>query len=209
MKIINDLVVLDLETTASEDEKGFQKNDWIIQVGAVYLKKTEDRKGLEKVGTFDKLVQPQEPISQFIEELTGVTQEAVNQAPMFDVVGQEFLDWTRSFGNPKQLRICCWGNYFDMPVLRKNYEAYGFKMPFSGTAFDIKTYASLWMMLSGRRADKLSVEHVARIMGIEPSGKYHNALVDAETEADILLRIFDDLDGGVFIDSELFKFTRK
>lgn len=201
MKIVNDLIVVDLEATANEDEKGFQTNDWITQVGAVYLQKTEDRKGLKKVGTFDKLVQPQEEISERIEEITGISNEMVANAPMFDIVGNDFIQWAHSFGNIKQARLCCWGNYFDMPLLRKNYQAYGFKMPFSGTGFDIKTYASLWMMLSGRRADKLSVEHVARIMGIKPKGRYHNALVDAEVEADILLRIFEDLNGGAFIET--------
>lgn len=200
MKIIQDLVVLDLETTSSEDENGFQKNDWIIQIAAVYLKRDDNNSSLTKVSEFNSLVKPKENISNFITDLTGISNEMVQDIDYFDLVGLNFLNWVKSNGNIKNVRICAWGNYFDIPVLRKNYEHYKINYPFSGTAFDIKTYASLWVMLSGRRTDRLSVEHVCNIMGIIPKGKYHDALTDAHAEADILLKIFDDLSNGIFIE---------
>jgi inhibitor of KinA sporulation pathway (predicted exonuclease) len=202
MKIIQDLVVLDLEATSSQDDDGFQKNDWIIQIAAVYLKRNDQNNSLSKLNDFNRIVKPKEDISEFIESLTGISNEAVQDKNYFDVVGQEFLEWVASNGSIKNVRLCAWGNYFDIPLLRKNYQYYKINYPFSGTAFDVKTYASLWMMLSGRRTDKLSVEHVCNIMGLSPKGKYHDALTDAHAEADILLRIFDDLSNGFFIEDE-------
>jgi inhibitor of KinA sporulation pathway (predicted exonuclease) len=199
MKIIQDFVVFDLEATSSQDARGFQRNDWIIQIGAVYLKRNEENSKLEKVGEFDKLVKPKEHISDFIKNLTGISNEDVFSENNFDVVGNQFSEWIKSIGNIKNVRLCAWGNYFDIPLLRKNYEAYGMPYPFSGTAFDVKSYASLWMMLSGRRTDRISVSHVADIMGIRPEGEYHNALTDAKITSEIMLRIFNDLDHGVFI----------
>lgn len=199
MKIIQDFIVFDLEATSSVNSDGFQTNDWIIQLGAVYLKRNEENSKLEKIGEFNKLVKPKEKISEFITGLTGITNDAVENENYFDVVGNQFTSWVKSLGNIKNVRLCAWGNYFDIPLLRKNYEKYLVPYPFSGTAFDVKSYASLWMMLSGRRTDRLSVEHVADIMGIKSEGNYHDALTDARVTSEILLKIFDDLNQGVFI----------
>jgi DNA polymerase III epsilon subunit-like protein len=199
VKIINDFIVLDLEATSSNNTDGFQVNDWIIQLGAIYLKRNEDNNKLFKVSEFASLVKPKENISEFITQLTGISNLDVANEDYFDKVGDKFTEWAKSFGNIKNIRLCAWGNYFDIPLLRKNYEKYLLPYPFSGTAFDVKTYASLWMMLSGRRVDRLSVEHVADIMGIEISGRLHNALTDAQITSEIMLRIFEDLDQGVFI----------
>lgn len=199
MKIIQDFVVFDLEATSSNNLDGFQTNDWIIQIAAVYLKRNEQNNKLEKVSEFNKLVKPKEKISDFITKLTGISNESVENENYFDEVGPQFTNWVNSLGNIKNVRLCAWGNYFDIPLLRKNYEKYLIPYPFSGTAFDVKTYASLWMMLSGRRTDRLSVEHVADIMGVKPEGKYHDALTDAQVTSNILLKVFDDLDQGVFI----------
>mgnify|MGYP001602532521 FL=1 len=56
----------------------------------------------------------------------------------------------------------------------------------------------LWTAMSGRRTDKLGVETVASMMGIQPEGRYHRALTDAVTEAKILQRVFADLESGFF-----------
>lgn len=201
MKLNNDLIVLDLETTAGQDEHGNQTNNDIIQIGAVLL----DR-NLNFVQSFGSLVKPREPVSQFITELTGITDEAAQAArPFTDVVREMEQTFFPLITNTKNIRLCAWGTYFDIPILRRQYREYQLDYPFSGTAFDVKTLAMLWMSLSDRRTDKLSVEHVANVMGIEADGTYHDALVDAKTEASILQRIFDDLNKGVFFNGQLIK----
>jgi DNA polymerase III alpha subunit (gram-positive type) len=202
MKIMQDLIVFDLEATSSQSAEGHQENNNIIQIGAVYLKKIDNKK-YEITDRFNETIKPKnEVISSFIEELTGITNEAVKDKNYFDHAGNAFQEWAIKNGNIKSIRLCAWGNYFDVPLLRKHYEKFNIKYPFSGTAYDIKSWTALWLMLSGRRTDKMSVESISQLMGIKPQGKFHDASVDAEMTAKIALRIFEDLDNGIFVDND-------
>ncbi len=201
MKISQDLVIFDLEATSSTNEDGHQENNNIIQIGAVYLKRIENSSYVI-ADRFNELIRPKdEIISPFIEELTGITNESIKNRPFFDSIGNEFKDWVSKNGNIKSTRLCAWGNYFDIPLLRKHYQNFNLQYPFSGTAYDVKSWTALWLMLSGRKCDKMSVESISKLMGIKIEGKLHNALVDAELTAQIAINIFNDLDGGVFIDN--------
>lgn len=72
-RMINKFVVVDLETTGNNPKKG----DKIIQFAAVVI---EDGKITE---SFSSLVNPQRPIPAFIEELTGLEDKMVKDAPLF------------------------------------------------------------------------------------------------------------------------------
>jgi DNA polymerase III subunit epsilon len=198
MKLNNELLVFDLEATSNQEAEtkpAHQTNDFIIEVGAVLL----DRQ-LEIVGEFQSLVKPGEAITPFIQGITSITNEMVADQPSWLEVAPQFQKWAQeSVKNIKNVRLCPWGNYFDIPLLRKVYQHYGLSYPWSGTAFDCKTIAMLWCALSGRRTDKLSVSAVAKLMGIEPEGQYHRALVDARTQAKIVQRALKDLSSGYFL----------
>jgi len=182
MRLTQDLIIFDLETTARDNEDGTQSNDNIIQIGAVYLKRSLTRYEVED--TFNALIKPKdEVITPFITELTGITNEMVEEKPFFNVVGPQFAGWASRGKNLRNIRLCAWGTYFDVPILRKHYEKNNIKYHFSGTAYDVKTWAALWMMLSGRKTDKLSVEAVMKAMAIRAQGQFHNALFDAECTA--------------------------
>src|SRR6185369_16257655 len=161
-KLHNPIVVIDLEATAGQDESGRQTNNCIIDLGAVYLDET-----LEEKGTFEALVKPTEPVTPFITELTGISPEMVENQPGFAEVGERFSSWVKSLsGNLKKVRLAAWGNYFDIPLLRKNYYDAGLDFPFAGTALDVKTLAFLWLSLSGRRTDKVGLEFFAQHFGL-------------------------------------------
>ena len=198
MKLSSDIVVFDLEATSGKDVLGFQTNNYIIDIGAVYIK----RDTLEIVDSFSSLVKPEEYITEFIEKLTGITNAMTDTERLFDEVAKDFEAWVlkNSGGNLKKVMLCAWGNYFDIPLLRKLYQKYKMEYPFPGQALDVKTLAIAWMALSGHRTDKGSVEHVSNLMGIKPEGAYHRAIVDAKCEGQIFQRVFRDLDQGVFID---------
>lgn len=198
MRLNNELVVFDLEATSNQetaDERpALQTNDFIIEIGAAFL----DRE-LKLVDTFERLVRPEEPITPFITEITSITPEMCAGQPLWKEIAPEFETWVaRHCDNIKRVRLAAWGNYFDMPLLRRAYARYERPFPFSGTCIDVKSLALVWMALSGRRTDKLGVETVASAMGVQPEGRYHRALTDAVTEAKILQRIFADLEGGFF-----------
>jgi len=201
MKLNNDFLVLDLETTAGQDENGFQTNNDIIQIGAVLL----DR-NLDPIAEFESLVKPREIVSEFVTNLTGISNKEAQSAKEFIEVSNNLQRLVESkVKNIKQVRICAWGTYFDLPIIRRLYKEYGLQFPYSGTGFDIKTLAMLWMSLSDRRTDKLSVGHLAEIMGYTPKEAFHNALIDSRVEAKILKRIIFDLDKGTFFNGQLIK----
>ena len=92
MKLTQDLIVFDLETTAKTNGDGTQSNDNIIQLGAVYLKRI-DHKKYEIVDYFNELIKPKdEIISPFITELTGISNEMVEDKDYFDVTAFKFYD---------------------------------------------------------------------------------------------------------------------
>ena len=190
-KLNNPLIVLDLEATAGQDDQGRQTNNCIIDLGAVFL----DEK-LEVRGTFQSLVKPSEPITPFITKLTGITPVMVQDQPTFAEVGPAFAQWAEGLsGNLKKTRLAAWGNYFDIPLLRRNYHDAGLDFPFSGTALDVKTLAFLWLSQSGRRTDKISLEFFAEHFGVKVEGNWHRALTDAQATAGALVGIWKDLEG--------------
>lgn len=183
----HDVIVFDLEATASKNERGFQTNNYIIDIGAVYLDKD-----LNKLGEFSALVKPEEPITSFIESLTGITNDMVKEAPLFSSIGQDFYHWVEGFDKRvKRVRLAAWGAYFDGPLLRKLYEKYEKEFPFSGTILDIKSMAILALSMMGRRTDQLNVSSFAKIMGMEVPSNLHRALVDAQVTSDILIKLRD------------------
>ncbi len=198
-KLSNDLLVIDLEATAGVDDNGVQTNNYIIDIGAVFI----DRE-LNIISTFDSLVRPEEPISEFITELTKIDNKMVEKVGLFPEIEEKFMEWVNKCLNGrslKKVRLCAWGTYFDIPLLRSVYNKYKINFPFSGTAFDIKTMAMLWYSLSGKSTEKLQVSTVAKTMDLKTIGNFHRAITDAKVEAEILKRVFNDLQ-GIFIDGK-------
>ena len=74
-------VVFDFETT------GIGKSEKITEIGAV---RYEQR---EKVGEFSRLVNPGKPISPFVQQLTGITDEMVAGEPGIETLLPLFLDF--------------------------------------------------------------------------------------------------------------------
>ena len=79
--MINKFVVIDLETTGNLPKKG----DKIIQFGAVVI---EDGKITEK---FSSLINPNKSIPIFIEELTGLNDDMVKEAPLFSEIAEKVM----------------------------------------------------------------------------------------------------------------------
>ncbi|WP_163183557.1 ATP-dependent DNA helicase DinG [Neobacillus sedimentimangrovi] len=78
----NKFVVVDLETTGNLPKKG----DRIIQFAAVVIENGEITE------RFSSLVNPQKPIPVFIEELTGINDEMVKNAPIFSEIAPKIMD---------------------------------------------------------------------------------------------------------------------
>ena len=83
--IVDNYVVLDLETTGLDPQW-----DEIIEVAAIRFEK-----GME-IERFESLVQPKYPISGFITELTGITNEMLMDADPVQVVLPSFIEFIGS-----------------------------------------------------------------------------------------------------------------
>ena len=78
-------VSLDLETTGLDSER-----DYIIEVGAVKFSKSRI------IDTFESYVNPYGIIPEFVQRLTGITQENVAHAPPFAVISSQLVDFIGS-----------------------------------------------------------------------------------------------------------------
>lgn len=194
MKLNNDLVIFDLETTDCNE-------NYIIEIGAVYLNREN-----EIIGSYDGLITPPVPISQFVIDLTTLTNEQLTNEGLFPAEGlEEFESWVAKYSgsNLKKPRLCAWGTYFDSRVLRAEYKRQNRDYAFSGTMIDIKSLAFLWAALSGHRTDSFTVEKMAEeYMKMPPleGAHYHRANYDALRTAQIYQRIVKDLTSGMFLD---------
>ncbi len=74
-------VVVDLETTGHTPKKG----DKIIEVGMVTIESGEI------VHQFHSMVNPEQPIPSFISQLTGIEDQDVQDAPLFDEIVDEII----------------------------------------------------------------------------------------------------------------------
>ena len=73
-------VLIDLETTALTPQRGE-----ILRLLARDLS--------DPSSTFDQLVKPKRPLSKLVQQITGITNEMVRDAPSLEAVLPEFLDF--------------------------------------------------------------------------------------------------------------------
>ena len=155
-------VALDLETTGLDPEK-----DRITEVGAVRF--TEDGTVLD---TFQSLVNPGREIPFFIENLTGVTNDAVRDAPRLATISDQIQ---RFIGEA----VLVGQNIgFDIACLRRE------GIPLAVQSIDTAHFSRL--LLPGRNGRGLMA--VAGELGVAP-GVHHRALTDAQTAADIFVAL--------------------
>ncbi|MGE5596220.1 MAG: helicase C-terminal domain-containing protein [Hyphomicrobiales bacterium] len=155
-------VALDLETTGLDPE-----NDRVTEIGA--LRFTEDGDELE---TFETLVNPGRPIPPFVEQLTGVTNEAVANAPKLECVADRFREFV---GNAT---VVGQNVGFDLAHLRRRGIA--LDVP----AVDTAELSRLLMPMAGSRG----LMDLAAGLGVA-AGVHHRALPDARTAAGIFVAL--------------------
>jgi len=155
-------VALDLETTGLDLER-----DRVTEIGAVRF--TEDGQVLE---TFETLVNPGRPIPQFIQQLTGVTDELVREAPPLEGVADRLREFVGE-GPVVGQNIG-----FDLAHLRRG--GVELEVP----AIDTAELSRLLLPTAGARG----LMELARVLGVE-AGDHHRALPDARTAAAIFVAL--------------------
>jgi len=162
-------VAIDLETTGLDPER-----DRITEVAAVRF----DENG-KILGAYQSLVNPGREIPYFIEQLTGVTNIAVSEAPRLADIASPLREFIA--GSP----IVGQNVGFDLGYLRRE------GVPFDVAAIDTANLSRL--LMPGRQPRGLM--ELAAALGVQAS-EHHRALPDATTAAGIftaLLRRVDEI----------------
>jgi ATP-dependent DNA helicase DinG len=165
------IIVVDLETTGNSPRKG----EKIIQISAVIIENGEI------VDQFTSFVSPGKPIPPFIEELTGINDEMVKEAPEFHEIA------------PKILEIMDNGVFvahnvtFDLSFLQAELEEAGYN-PFNGPAFDTVELAKIAMP----SADSFKLTELSNTLALSHV-RPHQADSDAYVTAELLLHFINKL----------------
>jgi ATP-dependent DNA helicase DinG len=172
VNLLNKFLVVDFETTGNRAKEG----DQIIQIGAVLIENKEI------VGQFSSLVNPGLPIPPFIQQLTGIDDKMVDDAPYIEELLPQLLPMLED-------AVFVGHNvYFDLGFLQQALLDCGYN-PFSGPIVDTVELSRLLLPeQSGYRLSDLSFE-----FDVEHENP-HQADSDALATAHIFLALVDKLE---------------
>lgn len=160
----------------------------IIEIGAVKL-----NDNFVPVDTFKTYIQPifYHKMHSRVKKLTGITNELLKDAPMFDEAMEMFLDFCGD-----EFETITWGDS-DIPVLKENLSAHKMK-GWSAKNYDLQT---IYLKQTENPARNIALETAAEALGIEFTENLHDALIDAAITALISKKL--DMRKGV--DEYVFK----
>lgn len=177
MRLPYDLIILDLEANMPSGK--------LIEIGAVRLMRDG---GISK-DTFSEFIQIDEPLTDYIINLTGITEKDLKKAKNFTEVGLRFYNWATK--HSKNILLCSWGNW-DIPALRKNYEDNLIKYPFRGKSMDIKSIVVFLSCMFGKKLKSDGLTQALKQWGLKFEGERHRAKDDALMTAKLLQTIWKD-----------------
>lgn len=168
----NKYVVIDLETNGNSPKKG----DRIIQFAAVVI---ENGMIVEE---YSSLINPLQPITPFIEELTGISDEMVESAPIFDEIAEKVVSLL------EDAYFVAHNVLFDLSFLVEELEVAGYA-PFYGPIIDTVELARILFPT----ADSYKLTDLAKQENIKHN-RPHQADSDAYVTAELLLILLNKLD---------------
>lgn len=176
-------IVLDLEFNQAFPFKNGHKAEpdpecpfEIIQIGAVKLDEN-----FEKIDTFDVTISPKlyPRLHPFVEKITGITQESLENQPFFP---EAYLAFLTFIGKGPSI-LCCWGDD-DIKSLFRNICYYNLDFDsLTDSYINVQSYASSYLNLEAGRA--VGLKNAVVELGIPVSAAFHNALNDAVYTAEI------------------------
>ncbi|MCC8081288.1 MAG: PolC-type DNA polymerase III [Lachnospiraceae bacterium] len=162
-------VVFDIETTGFSPDK-----NRIIEIGAV---KVEDGRITDRFSSF---VNPQIPIPYEIEQLTGIRDEMVMDAPLIREALARFMEFS------KDAVMVAHNADFDMSFIRKNCDMLG--IPCEKTVLDTVALARLLLP----QLNRFKLDTVAKALNISLN-HHHRAVDDAGCTAEIFIKFIEML----------------
>lgn len=175
MRLPFNLIILDFETNGGTVEDSTAHR--IIEIGAVRLSEE-----LQVIDEFSMLVDGR-PVLDVVVEIHGITNADLEGKPLFKDAHPDFDEWC---GKKQEYVLGAWGAYFDIPVLRAEYQRIGVKFPHRGESFDVKAVVWWDLLRQGKPAKHLGLEQAGGLYGIPFYGKKHKAVDDARMTARLL-----------------------
>lgn len=146
----------------------------IIEVGVAFASPVRP----EEITRYNWYLDPQEPITPFITQLTGITDEiikekAVSHETVAEELGAIIQTW-QCFPNP-----VVWGQC-DAEELKAEFRERNIKFPFFGRRiFDVKTLCVFQQMVQGKSSGG-GLRRCMNSYGLQFEGEPHRADIDAE-----------------------------
>ena len=183
----NSLIILDFETTGLSPNNG----DRAIEIGAVKLENgvVTDR--------FQELMYPGRPVSHFIADYTGITNEMLSTAAPCSEVMHRFADFIQG------QNLVAHNASFDKRFLDSELKriSSGYKGQFACS------------LLLSRRLYQSAPDHklgtLINYKGIASSGSFHRALYDSEMTAKLWIAMLEDIQQDAGIDEVPFSLIQK
>ncbi|MBU1096620.1 MAG: GIY-YIG nuclease family protein [Bacteroidetes bacterium] len=164
-----DFAVLDFETTGTA-----ARTSRVIEIGVVKVK------NLKIIDTYSTLINPEVEIPYFITQLTGIKTEDVIDAPKFDSVINELINFIG------ESVIVAHNLAFDYSFLQSEFQIAGCELPNNSTLCTLKLARKLYPELQSKSLGSL-VKHF-RIRNKDA----HRALSDAMATAKILIKMLEE-----------------
>ena len=189
-------LVLDLETTGASPLQGCA----ITEVGAVAVQ------GGKVLGEFSTFVNPLTPLPSYITNLTGITDEMLQDAPQISEVFPTFLDFMAQFGVSGNLHLVAHNAQFDIGFLKAAARETSNPWP-KYEVIDTVRLARLVIERSEIQNYKLGTLSEFFQTQTLPN---HRALDDVKTTVEVLHRLIERLAGyDVFTVQDLKQFMKR
>lgn len=175
-------LIVDLECTCCNDDSFPRNERETIEIGAVMV----DASTFEQVDKWMTFIKPvrHTKLTDFCTQLTSITQEDVDGAPLFLEAIQEFQKWINQYPN---FVFCSWGD-FDKRQLRNEGASHGINNPAGSTHVNLKKEFSKKQNLPR----KYGMEGAVKLIGGKLEGTHHRGIDDACNMVQLLPYIFGD-----------------
>lgn len=177
-------IIVDLEATCFLNDRS--KRQEIIEIGAVMVNEK-----VEIEGTFQTFIQPvlNPKLSDFCRELTSITQEDVDAAPLFVTGLNRFFEWIgdkNHEGKMPNVVFCSWG-FYDKTQFISDCELHGIKSDWIENHISLKH-----QFMENRKQKKCGMVKALRLLSLPLLGTHHRGLDDAKNIANIFIKIFPE-----------------
>ncbi|CAG5080333.1 exonuclease domain-containing protein [Parvicella tangerina] len=168
-----EFAIVDIETTGSQ-----LGPDCITEIGVVITD------GVKELHRYETLINPQARIPRFITHLTGITEEMVEDAPVFEEVAEDIYELLNE-------RIFVAHNVnFDYKIVKSHMERAGFSIP-SKRLCTVRLSRKIIPGYPSYSLGKLTAS-----LGFKHSNA-HRAMGDAEVTAELFHLLFDKNTGQI------------